>query len=101
MVNILSLDSVRAIVGDAAGALTVMTDDVGTTVDSLVLQSKADSPLDRDMTGKLDWIREVFTAGAADVTEQSGITVEATGYGTTVLSNADIDGQTTVRSAAV
>lgn len=101
MVNILSLDEAKASVGDAAGALTVMTDDVGTTVDSLVLQSKADSPLDRDMTSKLDWIRDTFATAAADVTEQSGITVEATGYGTTVLSNADIDGQTTLRSAAV
>ncbi|MFI9538163.1 hypothetical protein ACIG56_33630 [Nocardia fusca] len=101
MVKILSLDAVKATVGDAAGALTVMTDDVGTTVDSLVLQSKAESPLDRDMTGKLDWIRDTFTTAAADVAEQSGITVEATGYGTTVLSNADIDGQATVRSAAV
>jgi hypothetical protein len=101
MVNILSLDAVKAIVGDAAGALTVMTDDVGTTVDSLVLQSKADSPLDRDTIGKLRWIRETCAAAAADVTEQSRITEEATDYGTTILSNADIDGQATVRSAAV
>lgn len=101
MVNILSLDAAKAAVGDAAGALTVMTDDVGTTVDTLVLQSKADSPLDRDMTGKLDWIRDTFAAAACDVAEQSGITVEATGYGTTVLSNADIDAQATVRSTAV
>ena len=101
MVNILSLDAVKAIVGDAAGALTVMTDDVGTTVDRLVLQSKADSPLDRDMTGKLEWIRDTFVAAAADVAEQSGITVEATGYGTTALSNADTDAGATVHSSAV
>ncbi|GGL40550.1 hypothetical protein [Nocardia jinanensis] len=101
MVNIVSLDAVKAIVGDAAGALTVMTDDVGTTVDSLVLASKADSPLDRDMTGKLDWIRDTFAAAASDVAEQSGITVEATGYGTTVLADADLDGGVSVRSTAV
>ncbi|MEV0110527.1 hypothetical protein AB0H42_29900 [Nocardia sp. NPDC050799] len=101
MVNILSLDAVKAIVGDAAGALTVMTDAVGTTVDSLVVQSKAGSPLDCATTGLLGVIRDIFDAGACDVTEQAGITVEATGYGTTVLSNADIDGQATVHSAAV
>ncbi|MGW1742659.1 hypothetical protein ACWCPQ_28070 [Nocardia sp. NPDC001965] len=101
MVNIHSLDAVKAIVGDAAGALTVMTDDVGTTVDSLMLVSKADSSLDRDMTGKLDWIRDTFAAAASDVVEQSGITVEATRYGTTVLDNADLDGRDTVHSAAV
>ncbi|NUS92394.1 MAG: hypothetical protein HOQ36_08260 [Nocardia sp.] len=101
MVNILSLDAVKAIVGDAAGALTAMTDDVGTTVDTLMLASKADSPLDRDMTGKLDWIRDTFAAAASDVTEQSGITVAATGYGATVLDNADLDAGDNVRSATV
>jgi hypothetical protein len=101
MVNILSLDAVTATVGDVSGALAVMTESVGTTVDSLALESKADSPLDRNMTGKLDWIRDTFAAAASEVTQQSATTVQATDYGTTVLGNADVDGGNTVRSAAV
>ncbi|MGW0006866.1 hypothetical protein [Nocardia grenadensis] len=101
MVDIVSLDAVTSSVGEAAGALTVMTDSVGTTVDSLVLQSKADSPLDRNMTGKLDWIRDTFAAAAAAVAGQSDTTVQATDHGRTVLGNADIDGRGVVHSAAV
>lgn len=101
MVNILSLDSVKAIVGDAAGALTVMTDDVGTTVDSLAFEVKGGAPLDVVTTGLRDVVRDLFAAWASEVAEQSGITVEATGYGTTVLANADDDGRATVRSSAV
>ena len=101
MVDIVSLDAVTSVVGDAAGALTVMTDSVGTTVDSLVMQSKADSPLDRNMTGKLDWVRDTFAAAASQVTGQSDTTVQAADYGTTVLGNADIDGSVGVRSAEV
>ena len=99
MVKIASLDAVKASVGDAYGALTVMTDDLGTTVDSWAL--KADTLLDCNMVDKLEWIRDTFAAASADVTEQSGITVEATGYGTTILANADIDGDAAVRSNTV
>jgi hypothetical protein len=101
MVNILSLDAVKAVVGDAAGALTVMTDDVGTTVDSLALEIKGGAALDVVTMGLRDVVRDLFAAWTSDVTEQSGITVEATGYGTTVLANADDDGSATVRSSAV
>ncbi|MEU1527520.1 hypothetical protein ABZ413_35560 [Nocardia rhamnosiphila] len=98
MVNILSLDAVKAIVGDAAGALTVMTDDVGTTMDSPALLNGG-TQLDVDTRGVRDLVRDLFAAWASDVTEQAGITREATGYGTTVLANADDDGSATVRSS--
>ncbi|WP_328391707.1 hypothetical protein [Nocardia sp. NBC_00416] len=101
MVKIHSLDEVTATVGDVHGALAVMNENVGTTVDSMALERKPDSPLDRNMTGKLDWIRDTFAAAASAVTEQSDITVQATSYGTTVLGNTDVDGAEAVRSVAV
>ncbi|WP_063062399.1 hypothetical protein [Nocardia sienata] len=101
MVKILSLDAVKATVGDAAGALTVMTDDLGTTVDSLAAEMKGGSPLDAATTAVREVVLDLFAAWTGDVTEQSGITVEATGHGTTVLANADDDGSATVRSSAV
>ncbi|MGI5220926.1 hypothetical protein [Nocardia sp. CA-290969] len=101
MVHIVSLEGVTASVGDVAGALAVMTESVGTTVDSLAVESKACSTLDRNMLGKLDWIRDTCTAAATEVTEQSGITVQAADFGTTKLRNADIDGGDAVRSATV
>lgn len=101
MVHIVSLEGVTASVGDVAGALSVLTGSVVTTVDSLAVESKADSPLDRNMLGKLDWIRDTCTTAASCVAEQSGITVEAADFGTTMLRNAEIDGSGAVRSAAV
>lgn len=101
MVKILSLDDLTAIVGDAAGALTVMTDSVGTTVGSWTAGAKSECELDQATLGTLDVIRELFGAGLVGVLEQSGITVEAADLGGTVLRNADIDGGATVQSAEV
>ncbi|WP_280398895.1 hypothetical protein [Nocardia carnea] len=99
MVKILSLDDLTAIVGDAAGALSVMTDCVGTTVDSWATRSHSECELDQATLETLDVIRDLFGAGLTSVLEQSGITVEATGLGAAVLRNSDIDAGDAVRSA--
>lgn len=101
MVQIHSLDDLTAIVGDAAGALTVMTDCVGTTVDSWETGSKSECALDQATLETLDVIRDLFGAGLTGVLEQSGITVQAADFGRTVLRDADIDGGAVVRSAEV
>ncbi|NKY34780.1 hypothetical protein HGA13_17105 [Nocardia speluncae] len=101
MVKIHSLDDLTAIVGDAAGALTVMTDCVGTTVDSWAPGSKSECELDQATLGTLDVIRELFDAGMTEVLEQSGITVQAADLGRTVLRDADIDGGAAVQTAEV
>lgn len=97
MVHIASLTGATASVGNAHGAVSVMTGSVGTTVDSLRL--KGESELDRNMTGKLDWIRATFESAASEATEQSEITVRAADFGTTKIGNAETDGAHTVRSA--
>lgn len=97
MVHIASLTDAAASAGDASGAVSVMTGSVGTTVDSLRL--KGESELDRNMTGKLDWIRATFESAASEATEQSEITVRAADYATTKIGNADTDGAHIVRSA--
>ncbi|WP_280424065.1 hypothetical protein [Nocardia carnea] len=101
MVKILSLDDLTAIVGDAAGALTVMTDCVGTTVDSWATGSKSECKLDQATLDTLDVIRDIFGARLTEVLEQTGITVQAADLGKTVLRDADIDGGAAVQSAEV
>lgn len=99
MVKILSLEDLTAIVGDAAGAVSVMTDCVGTTVDSWSAESNSECVVDRATCETLEGIRELFAAGLIGVLEQSGITVQATDLGKAVLSNSDIDGSLAVQSA--
>ncbi|MFI1461018.1 hypothetical protein [Nocardia carnea] len=99
MVKILSLDDLTAIVGDAAGAVSVMTDCVGTTVDSWSTETNSECAIDREMRGTLEVIRDLFAAGLTGVLEQSGITVQATDLGKNVLRNSDIDGSNVVQSA--
>lgn len=108
MVHIVSLEAVTASVGEVAGALAVMTDNVRTTVDWPALGTNAEldeadsgSPMDRYLTGKRDLIREWFQAAAAEVPVQTDITERAADHGTTALRNADIDGGNIIRSAAV
>ncbi|WP_280413981.1 hypothetical protein [Nocardia carnea] len=99
MVKILSLEDLTAIVGDAAGAVSVVADCVGTTVDSWSAESNSECVVDREMLGTLEVIRDLFGAGLIGVLEQSGITVQATELGKAVLRNSDIDGSLVVRSA--
>lgn len=108
MVDIGSLDALAGIVGDVAGALAVMIEDVGTAVVSPSGEtgpSSSASPafarLDLDMVGKQQWIAETFAAKMSEVPEQSATTVQATDLGTTILADADIEGSETVRSAEV
>lgn len=101
MVNILSLDDLTAIVGEAAGAMSVMTDCVWTTVDSWSAESHSECTVDKAMLDTLEVIRDLFGAGLTGAVEQSGITVHAADLGTTVLRNSDIDGSNAVRSAEV
>ena len=101
MVDIDDPTAVISIAGTFAGALSVMTDQVGTAVDALTVDSGEQSALDRQMTGTLNWVRDTFAQAVTAVTEQSDLTARATDYGATKLGNADIDGAASVRSVSI
>ncbi|MQY28223.1 hypothetical protein [Nocardia aurantia] len=63
MVDRLDIDEATEVVLAAAkftGAATTYTGKVSDTVDGLTVPARADSPLDRDLVGKLDWIVSSF-----------------------------------------
>ncbi|WP_327148015.1 hypothetical protein [Nocardia sp. NBC_01329] len=94
-------DEVIAASGKFTTALTTAAGDVGTVVDDLVLHSRADSPLDRALVQKLEWIHTTFGNAVSAAGSQAETTRDITVVGARAISNSDIDGGTAVRSVEV
>ncbi|WP_040789433.1 hypothetical protein [Nocardia paucivorans] len=101
MVHIKDHHEALAAAGRFSTAISSVTGQSDTVVESFVLNARDDSPLGRALSAKLSWIRTTFENGLSEAASQAGVTKQAATVGINVLRNADIDGEAVVRTAEV
>jgi hypothetical protein len=102
MVDKLDMDEATEVVlaaGRFAGAATTYTGQVSDTVDGLTVPVRADSPLDRDLVGKLDWIVSAFGTSVTTADGRTGTVLRDAVTGVEELTGLDLLGSTVVTGA--